>query len=386
MREIDDCFLDACRREGDPDGDALVQLVFEAIERGGSQADGTPPARRLWRSLLEHDAVPSELFPGPVRAFLEAPLPPPVPAAEVLRRGEVLFAEHGPEILASLACYSLPAAYAASRGVRVLSQTGFLESHPTRRLVETTQMVVDVMRPGGLDPSGPGVRTARKVRLMHAAIRRLILARSEPAWDAVSLGMPINQEDLAGTLVTFAWLPLDALARIGVRIARADRDAWVETWGLVGRLLGVREELIPRDADEAAALTRTIQARQVRPELPNRDGRELTAALLEMLEAQIPVHALRFGPASLMRLFLPAAVADSLGVPRRPLADRAARAAARLAGLASLLLGATRFERRFFRAFNLLFIEAMLRLERGGKRPGFDLPLSLRGRWQTSGT
>ena len=55
---------------------------------------------------------------------------------------------------------------------------------------------------------------------MHAAIRRLILARSEPAWDASSLGVPINQEDLAGTLLTFAWLPLDALARIGVRIAR----------------------------------------------------------------------------------------------------------------------------------------------------------------------
>jgi hypothetical protein len=386
MREIEDGFLDDCRREGDPDGEALVQLVLEALETRGSHADATPPARRLWRSLLERDAVPSELFPDAVRAFLAAPLPPPVPAAGVLRRGEALFAEHGPEILASLALYSLPAAYAANRGVRVLSQTGFLESHPTRRLVETTQMVVDVMRPGGLDPDGPGVRTARKVRLMHAAIRRLILARSEPAWDAVSLGMPINQEDLAGTLVTFAWLPLDALARIGVRIAGADRDAWVETWGLVGRLLGVREELIPRDAAEAEALTRTIQARQVRPELPNRDGRELTAALLAMLEAQIPVRALRFGPASLMRLFLPAAVADSLDVPRRPLADRAARAAARLAGLASRLLGATRLERRFFRAFNLRFIEAMLRLERGGKRPRFELPLSLRGSWQTSGT
>ena len=47
MREIDEDFLDACRREGDPDGEALVQLVFEALETGGSHADATPPARRL---------------------------------------------------------------------------------------------------------------------------------------------------------------------------------------------------------------------------------------------------------------------------------------------------------------------------------------------------
>lgn len=381
MTEIDDAFLDVCRSDGDPEGDSLVQLVFDAIERAES-GDGTPPARRLMRQLLEHDALPAALLPAPLRAFLEAPLPRARPAPAVVRRGEALFAEHGPEILASLACYSLPAAYAANRGVRVLAQTGYLESHPTRRLVETTQLVVDVMRPGGLDPGGRGVRSARKVRLMHAAIRRLILARREPAWDSASLGVPINQEDLAGTLLTFAWLPLDALARSGVRIAREDRDAYVKAWGLVGRLLGVREALIADDAEQAEALTRRIQARQIRPELPNRDGRELTAALLAMLESRVPVPALRFAPASLMRLHLPAPVADSLGIPRRPLSDATARGAARLAGALGTLLGSARPARRCFRAFNLRFIEAMLAEERGGKRPAFDLPLSLRGSWQ----
>ena len=34
----------------------------------------------------------------------------------------------------------------------VLAQTGFLESFPARRLLETAQMVVDVNRVGGLDP------------------------------------------------------------------------------------------------------------------------------------------------------------------------------------------------------------------------------------------
>jgi hypothetical protein len=316
-----------------------------------------------------------------VREFLAAPLPGPVVPAAVLRRGERVFAEYGPEILMALGCYSLPAAYAANDGVRVLAQTGFLESAPTRRLVETAQMIVDVMRPGGLDPGGPGVRNARKVRLMHAAIRRLILA-ADPPWDTARLGVPINQEDLAGTLCTFAWLPLDALERLGARVRRDDRDAYVRTWGVVGRILGLREELIPEDADAARALTARIQARQVQPELPNPDGRELTAALLAMMEAHVPVAALRFGPASLMRFFLPRRVADSLAIPRHATGDAIVRCGALVASWVGALLSATHLERRFFRGFNLLLIQAVLAAERGGKRPEFDLPLSLRGRWQ----
>jgi ER-bound oxygenase mpaB/B'/Rubber oxygenase, catalytic domain len=378
MVALDDAFLDRCRAEGDPEGDALVQAAFDAI--GAAAADGAPPERRFLRALIESGALPAAWSPAPIRAFLNAPLPGRPLRADVVRRGEAVFAEHGPEILMALGCYSLPAAYAANDGVRVLAKTGFLESAPTRRLVETAQMIVDVMRPGGLDPRGPGVRNARKVRLMHAAIRRLILAAGD--WDATRLGVPINQEDLAGTLCTFAWLPLDALRRLGAHVRREDRDAYVQTWGQVGRILGIREELIPADAHAAEALTARIQARQVQPELPNPDGRELTRALLAMMDAHIPVRALRFGPASLMRLFLPPRVADALGIPRQLYADSLVRCGAWLAGAVDGLLSATRLERRFFRRFNVLLIEAVLAAERGGKRAEFDLPLSLRGRWQ----
>lgn len=376
---LDDAFLDRCRLEGDPEGDALVQAAFDAIDVAA--ADGASPARRFFRALMEQDALPAAWSPAPVRAFLAAPLPGRPLRADVIRRGEAVFAEHGPEILMALGCYSLPAAYAANDGVRVLARTGFLESAPTRRLVETAQMIVDVMRPGGLDPGGPGLRNARKVRLMHAAIRRLILSGDAP-WDTARLGVPINQEDLAGTLCTFAWLPLDALHRLGARVRREDRDAYVQTWGVVGRILGLREELIPADADAAEALTARIQARQVQPELPNPDGRELTRALLEMMESYAPVSALRFGPASLMRFFLPRRVADSLAIPQHLSGDALVRGGAHLAAIAGRLSSATHLERRFFRGFNLLLIEAVLAVERGGKRPAFDLPLSLRGRWQ----
>lgn len=380
MPEIDDAFLDACRTQADPEADALAARIF--TEAAGVAGDVAGAARRMLRAFVEADEVPDAWRPPFVREFLDAPLPKPLVPGPVIRRGEALFAEHGPEILAALGTYSLPAAYAANAGVKVLAQTGFLESHPTRRLVETAQMVVDVMRPGGLDPGGPGVAAARKVRIMHAAIRRLILARAEPRWDSAALGVPINQEDLAGTLVTFAWLPLDALHRMGVRIPREDRDAYVQTWGVVGRLIGVQEALIPADVDQAKALCDRIQARQVHPEIPNPDGRDLTTALLAMMESKVPVRALRFGPASLMRLFLPPAVATALGVPYRPVVDLAVALASRLVGLVNDVMDASSLERRMFRSLNLALIQAVLDHERGGKRAAFDLPLSLRGKWQ----
>jgi hypothetical protein len=380
MRELDDAFLDACRAQADPEADALAARIFESVAQPAEDAAG--PARRMLRAFVESNFVPDAFAPPFVREFLAAPLPKPLVPGDVIRRGEQLFAEHGPEILTALGTYSLPAAYAANAGVRVLAQTGFLESHPTRRLVETAQMVVDVMRPGGLAPGGPGILVARKVRLMHAAIRRLILSRAEPRWDSAAFGVPINQEDLAGTLATFAWLPLDGMRRMGVRIPPEDRDAYVRAWGVVARLVGLQAELIPEDAREAEALSARIQARQVHPEIPNPDGRDLTAALLAMMEAKVPVRALRFGPASLMRLFLPGAVADALGVPRRRVVDLAVSVAAKLVGLVNDVTDASSLERRLFGQLNLALIQAVLDHERGGKRPAFDLPLSLRGKWQ----
>src|SRR5690606_21151437 len=138
---------------------------------------------------------------------------PPDQAA--IAPGQELFAEHGPLILMCLGHYSLPAAYAAAKGVEVLHRTAYLEKRPAKRLFETTQMVIDVMSPGGLAAAGRGVRTAQKVRLMHAMVRHLIQHDPEQPWDA-SLGVPINQEDLAGTLMTFSWLTLDGLAKLGV--------------------------------------------------------------------------------------------------------------------------------------------------------------------------
>ena len=78
----------------------------------------------------------------------------------------------------ALACASLPACYAARKGVQVLHLTARLQSDPVRRIGEPAQLVLGVIAPGAPSPAGGGVRDAQKVRIMHAAVRHLI-AESE---------------------------------------------------------------------------------------------------------------------------------------------------------------------------------------------------------------
>jgi uncharacterized protein (DUF2236 family) len=368
MGRWSDARLDELRLVGDEPADAVVTALF---------ADGGVEAVNalLGRLTRDDELVPAAL-PAIVRDYLTATAVPALDAAAA-EAGERVFAEHGPEILLMLACYSLPAAYAAKKGVEVLYRTGYLARRPNRRLFETTQMVIDVMTPGGLEAQGRGSRTVQKVRLMHAAIRHLVQADTAAPWDAAAMGVPINQEDLAGTLMTFSWLVIDGLRRLGVELGDAAATAYLEAWRVVGGHMGVQPELVPADLAEAKTLTETIQRRQI---APSESGRALTTALLEMLEGNLPGPA-RDVPAAAMRLCLPPAVADGLGVPRHDLETKLFHAAAELLGAAERDLRATEGRRRALRAVNLALADAIAAQRTTEVGRELRIPTDLRASW-----
>ena len=294
--------LDELRRVGDEEADALVAAMFAA--RG---AEGV---KTLVQSLFAYE-LDEERLPDEAIEFL-ARSREMRPDVEVTA-GQDVFQELGPEILLILGCYSLPAAYAATRGARVLSQTGFLTEDTDRRLAETSQMVLDVMSAGGLTPTGRGVRAAEKVRLMHAAIRHLIMGRTDQPWDQPENGLPINQEDLAATLMTFSYLVVDGLRKLGFSVTSGEAEDYLEAWKLVGRLMGVLPGLIPANFAEAQALTERIEQRQI---APGKVGRSLLTALLRALTPSDTRC-----PWALMRRMFPGPVADGLGVPRHTVRD-----------------------------------------------------------------
>src|SRR5829696_7386810 len=206
---LTDAILDAARTRGDALADATVAEIF--------QAGDTAAVARLLSSLMRDDQKPGDL-PAPVAEYLKKTEQLVERAPETAAAGERLFSAYGPEVMMLLCCYSLPSSYAAKKGVQVLHRTAYLAKRPNRRLFETAQFIVDVLSPAGLGPNGKGIRTAQKVRLMHAAIRHLLRTDTSVTWNANELGVPINQEDLLGTLMTFTWLILDGLNRLGIRL------------------------------------------------------------------------------------------------------------------------------------------------------------------------
>ena len=136
-------------------------------------------------------------------------------------RGEQFFLLYGLASSTLLACASLPQCYVMKYGTEVLAYTKFLQVEPTRRIRETAQMVMDVMVPGGLEPGGRGVRATMKVRVMHAIVRHMIMndprAAANPSDPELraKFGLPINQEDMVYTLMTFSYVVIEGFRIMG---------------------------------------------------------------------------------------------------------------------------------------------------------------------------
>lgn len=359
-------FLEDMRLVGDPLADNAVASLF--------QSSGVYAVGELMKTLVTNDHPAPDQFPPQLKAYLDATSQIALADPSAVAPGQRLFEVFGPEMMVVLLCYSLPACYADQKGVHVLYRSGYLNKRPNHRVFETAQMVIDVMRPGGLAASGDGVRSAQKVRLMHAAVRWLILNNPETAWDP-ALGTPINQEDLGFTLMTFGYVLLDGLDKLGIDVWPEEQQSFLEAWKTIGRIMGVREDLIPDDVRAARTLFETVAQRQSQA---SPEGKAMTQALLEMLGRYgIPGHAL-------MRHFLCPEMADGLGVEKHSfeewLIDRAVSEREKFDSVAGLL--ARRFP--LLRKMALRLIQGFVTAELGGKRTPFVLPTNLNFEWHRS--
>ncbi len=360
------------RLTGDPLADNAVGALFES--------GGMFSVWELMKQLVQNDHPAPDQLPSELKTYLQATAQVSAPGPALVECGQRLFERCGPEILTVLACYSLPASYAARRGVQVLYRTGYLANRPNHRVFETAQMVMDVLTPGGLDPTGRGIRTAQKVRLMHAAIRRLILTDPERPWDE-ELGIPINQEDLAGTLMVFTVVIINGLHRLGIATSAEEQQGYLEAWKLIGRILGIQEALIPDTMPEGNELCELIQRRQLQacPE-----GKAMNDALLKLLEQKLPPGRLRNWPGALMRYFLPVEIADRFEIPRFEMEQHMLESAAQFREELEHVSG--EIDRRLWvlRKCALLLLRGMVSAELGGKRTPFILPTNLHHGWAQS--
>ena len=361
--------LDLMRQLTDPVADNAVNDLFESGEAG--------VVDDLMNHLVRNDQLITDQLPVNIQQYLQQTeaLPDWANRAKIAT-AEALFGRCGPSICVALMCASLPSAYAAAKGVQVLRMTARLKTDTTRRIGETAQMIVDVMAPGGLAPGGLGIRAAQKVRLMHAAVRNLI-ARSG-RWNA-EWGQPINQEDLAGTLMTFSWIVLDALHKLKIRVEPDEAEAYVHAWNVVGHFMGIRTELLPDGVAQAGELTQIISLRQ---QHPSEAGQEMTRALVEMLEHQVPGTLFKGMPDTMIRHLVSDKVADMIGIKQDDWTRRLVGPVCNLFGIVENEKDRSLIMRRVAERFSIEFVESIAWLYRGGNRATFRIPDTLREQWR----
>jgi hypothetical protein len=366
--------LQALRNIGDPVADAAIAELFSD---GGVQAMNT-----LMSGFVANEYPVPDNLPLPVRNYLQQSLELPGWADPALiKAGEDVFWRFGPRIILILTCYSLPFCYLGRNGVPVLAMTNRLSSNPQRRIVETAQMVVNCMSAGGLtDPGGRGRLTIQKVRLMHAAIRRL--APAAPSWKP-EYGLPVNQEDLAGTLMSFSHVALDGLNKLGVDLTEQDRQAYLHCWNIVGHMLGVHDDLLPNNSAQAKVLADAIATHQFGP---TQDGKDLTQALVDMMDHILPGTVFHKMPAIMIRFFLGKEWAGWLGIHEGFLEELAVKPIRFLGLTLGDLTEDCKALGDMAEKMSTLLIGSLMFVERGGDRPSFAIPTELREVWGVNWT
>lgn len=381
--DCSDALLDDSRRQGDPFADEVVQKIFASgsIDR----------VNELMGSLVRNDELIPASLPAEVGEYLATDLLPTNVDRARIERSEVFFQTWGLQISMCLFCASLPSAYAAADGVKVLYETARLQTDRRRRVFETGQFLMDVMDPGGLAAGGDGIRVIQRVRLMHAAVRQLIL--HDGTWDTKRWGVPINQEDLAGTMMSFSYVPVEPMARLGIDVTASDIGDYLYMWNIVGEMIGVRPELRPANQEEATALVAAIRRRQNRG---SPEGAAMTAALVELLEELTPQLGHRgSGPAHVRGLgrLVPVVIRHLIGNPTADLISVPKARSPLMSLFEPLLKLIGVFEsdvehdahvKRLVEPFARAVLVGAFDAERGGIRAPFAIPDTLARTWELS--
>jgi hypothetical protein len=281
--------LDALRQIGDDPADAVLQEVL-------ADAGAPDPVEgiRLLMGLLQQP-VHATTDPAVLRArtFLENGASLPDWADQnLLRRARRFFNDRSIDIMSALFYGALPTCYASGDGAFIVRLSERLVTQTHRRTSETAQFLFDIFNTEGAEANtadalvlgSKGYRSTLGVRLMHASVRNFV-ARQPPERDHViesAIGLPINQEDLLGTMLAFSVVTLRAVSAAGITVDQADRDAYLHFWNVMGVLLGIRAESLPfaypLSWANAEKLTDRLNVRMVRPSL---SGDQLVASLLE---------------------------------------------------------------------------------------------------------
>lgn len=289
-----DPFLDACRLERDPlADDAVAELLRSGAMKGGG-AGGLVAALEksngpASKALLDFSfSPPSWVDFSRMKAGTQLGLRTPVQSALALILG------------------SLIESYGAALGAKVLIRSGALTRQVIQRLHDTTTFVLEIAASRGPTPGTYAHRHIIRTRLIHAFVRHGMDRRGD--WN-LAWGQPVNQEDLAWTLLVFCHVYLRSMGRLGFALTAEEEDSIHHIYRWVGHLMGLKPELLSTTRADETALYAQIRRRQLHPD---DDSRTLARALVHGLAMRRPFFLPAGAIATLARHVVGAELADGL--------------------------------------------------------------------------
>jgi hypothetical protein len=215
---------------------------------------------------------------------------------------------------------SLAKSYCSSGGNKPLIQSGALINDTGPRLARTADFVRVVSQKDALLPGAPGLKSILRVRLAHAHVRRACLR--DGAWPTLRFGHPINQADMAATVLLFSEQLVRNIRALGGVVSKREESDVLHLWRYIGYLLGVEAELLCTEPKEARLLADLIESID---QGPDEDSRRLIKALFTPPpDAELPMPrkvaeaALELYKAACRKL-IGDTFADAVGLPDRGL-------------------------------------------------------------------
>lgn len=252
---------------------------------------------------------------------------PPWVDLESVGRGQRVFARYLSHASVTLFYMSLVGGFSAAVITKVLFATGYLAAAAPkavlRRLLDTGLFIFDVVLDGPrtLLPGGRGFACCVEVRSLHASVRGRLRRRG---FDEGAYGVPVNQEDMAVTLLAFSYNVLVGIEFLGgARLPPKEEADYLHLWRYLGFLLGVDDGHNPC-VSYAVAKAR-LESIILHILEPDGDSRKLARGMLAAPSGGDASGAAFAGRAAFCRAMIGDELADGLGLPRAPAPPRIIR-------------------------------------------------------------
>jgi hypothetical protein len=341
---------------------------------------------QLFDSIVkDRDRLPEEAPEALKEYFAKTVVLPEWADKDLVQLGQQMYIRHGIWISLLLSYKSLPECYACAKGAEVLYHTARLNEEGggmqtySRRIAETAQFVLSALSPGAFSGDSEGIIAAQKVRLIHAVIRYYL---RQEKWNTQKYDEPINQEDMAGTLMAFSALILEGLEQLGIVLEPVEKEAFFHCWRVIGHVVGLDDDLIPENAADGLKLGHSILNHQISKSLP---GTSLTDALLKFQIHKSKPFMNDVSNYAMFRLMMGKDISDLLGVPQteQKRIDRLGSKIKRISRVMEIIDHSLVFA-MVLQFITKIISQAMINHMTSSRVITFYIPKSLKGDWITS--